>query len=53
MRMETEIGINYCDKIQVIMDDVKVKVGTTLAAMELSGDQPTAGEFKGWIYSLV
>jgi hypothetical protein len=53
MRMETEIGIDYCDKIQVIMDDVKVKVGTTLAAMELSGDQPSAGEFKGWIYSLV
>ena len=53
MRMETEIGINYCDKIQVIMDNVKVKVSTTLAAMELSGDQPSAGEFKGWIYSLV
>jgi hypothetical protein len=53
MRMEDATGIDYCDKIQVIMDDTKVKVGTTLAAMELAGDQPTAGEFRGWINSLV
>jgi hypothetical protein len=52
-KMENVSGIDYCDKIQVIMDDVKVKLGTTLAAMELSGDQPTAGEFKNWIGSLV
>jgi hypothetical protein len=52
-KMENVSGIDYCDKIQVIMEDVKVKLGTTLAAMELSGDQPTAGEFKNWIGSLV
>jgi hypothetical protein len=52
-KMENVSGIDYCDKIQVIMDDVKVKLGTTLTAMELSGDQPTAGEFKGWIGTLV
>ncbi len=51
--MENVSGIDYCDKIQVIMDDVKVKLGTTLTATELSGDQPTAGEFKIWIGNLV
>jgi hypothetical protein len=53
MRMEDATGIDYCDKIQVIMDDTKVKVGTTLAAMELAGDQPSAGEFRGWINSFI
>jgi hypothetical protein len=53
MRMDDSTGIDYCDKIQVIMDDTKVKVGTTLTAMELAGDQPSAGEFKTWINTLV
>jgi hypothetical protein len=52
-KMENVSGIDYCEKIQVIMEDVKVKVGTTLTAMELSGDQPTAGEFKLWLGTLV
>jgi len=52
-KMENVSGIDYCEKIQAIMDDVKVKLGTTLTAMELSGDNPTAGEFKMWLGTLV
>ena len=52
-KMENVSGIDYCEKIQAIMEDVKVKLGTTLTAMELSGDQPTAGEFKYWIGTMV
>jgi hypothetical protein len=52
-KMENVSGIHYCEKIQAIMEDFKVKLGTTLTAMELSGDQPTAGEFKYWIGTMV
>jgi hypothetical protein len=45
--------MDYCEKLQGIIDDVKVKVGTTLTAMELAGETPTASEFKTWIGTMV
>jgi hypothetical protein len=55
MRMGSEevSGMDYCEKLQGIIDDVKVKVGTTLTAMELAGETPTASEFKTWIGTMV
>ena len=50
---EMEIGgMDYCEKLSVIMDDAKVKVGTTIAAMEIAGEEATAGQFQRWIGTL-
>jgi len=45
-------GMDYCEKLSGIMDDVKLKVGTTIAAMELAGEEATAGQFQRWIGTL-
>ena len=44
-----DTGMDYCDKLTVIMDDTKVKVGTTLSAIEMAGEDATAGQFGRWL----
>jgi len=50
---DMDIGMDYCERLSTIMDDVKVKVGTTISAMELAGEAATAGQFGRWMETLV
>jgi hypothetical protein len=45
-------GIEYCEKLSVIMDDMKVKCGTTFAALEIAGDEVTVGQVSSWMATL-
>jgi len=45
-------GMEYCEKLSVIMDDMKVKVGTTFSALEIAGDEATVGQVSAWMQTL-
>jgi hypothetical protein len=50
---EMEIGgMDYCEKLSGIMDDMKVKVGTTFSAMELAGEEVTTAQLGFWMQTL-
>ena len=53
MRMEEVVGgMEYCEKLQLIMDDTKVKVGTTFSAIEMAGEGATTGQFGRWLETI-